>query len=131
MAAKKKAAPKKRARKKAGKKRKRPASASPKNIPAMAENIWQPGESGNPKGRPPRVSLESVVESLMDETIGKGADQVTRREALGAIIVDELMRRDSKMMKAYLDRVWPEEQKHDVKWSGPVQVVMDEDDLEA
>lgn len=102
----------------------------PRNIPGMKAKMWKPGQSGNPKGPPRRKTLEAHVEELMDEKIGRGKDAITRREALATLIVDELMKRNMKLLRTYMDRVWPEVQEHNLSMKGPVQVVLDDQDVE-
>lgn len=40
---------------------------SPLAIPAMAERIWQPGQSGNPSGRPRKPITDRLLERLAAE----------------------------------------------------------------
>lgn len=119
------------ARKPTGGGRARNPNASPRNIPAMREKMWKPGQSGNPKGPPPRRSLEAIVQQLLDEQIGIGADTMTRREALATVIIDEMInRRNSPIIKELLSRLWPAAQDVNVNASGQLVVVFDDQDRE-
>lgn len=101
----------------------------PRNIPAMRDKMWKPGESGNPKGPPPRRTLEAIVQQLLDERIGSGEDAMTRREALGTVIIDEMLnRRNSPIIKELLARLWPAAQDVNVNASGQLVVVFDDQD---
>lgn len=74
---------------------------------------WKPGQSGNPKGRPKRVSFEALVNQILDERI-PGEDKAIKREVLARIFVDELLKRNTGLVKEYLSREWPAVQHHDV-----------------
>lgn len=90
-------------------------SRSPRDIPAMRKKIWKKGQSGNPKGRVARRTLESFVMELLDETIGHGRDRHPRMRALAAVIVDEVLnKRNDKVIKPILDRLWPSSMHLDV-----------------
>lgn len=101
----------------------------PKNIPAMRERMWKKGQSGNPKGGPPRVSLEAIVERMLDEKIGRGKDAITRREALATVLVDEMInRRNVPMIRDVLQRIWPTVQKVDFNATGQLVIQFDDQD---
>lgn len=61
---------------------------------------WQPGESGNPKGRPPKGhSITETIRAMMDE-------KPEIKRALGAKIIQHAMEGDTVAMKLiwnYLD----------------------------
>jgi len=73
---------------------------------------WKPGESGNPQGRPPRLTFETIVARVLDEEI-PGSD-TTKREALARVFVDSMLKRNGQMIREYLARAWPAVQKHEV-----------------
>jgi hypothetical protein len=73
--------------------------------PKMIANQWKPGQSGNPKGKPPRPSFESIVRKVLDETVGSTGQ--TKREVVARVFVDEMIRRNSPLIKELLAREWP------------------------
>ena len=80
----------------------------PRDIPGMAAMIWQPGQSGNPKGRTPGTTIEALILKMLDHTVGEGEDAMTRMEMLATILIDEaLNRRDYRIIRDLLDRLWP------------------------
>jgi hypothetical protein len=83
---------------------------------------FKPGQSGNPGGRGKRASFEAIVAQILDEKI-PGAD-MQKREALARVFVDQMLKRDGAMIRAYLDREWPARQLHelDANLSGEVEV---------
>ena len=82
---------------------------------------FKPGQSGNPNGRPPRPSLESLVRDVMDEEIQvKVAGQdvtITKREAIARIVIEDTLKRKTPILKELLKREWPEVTRHEL--SGP------------
>lgn len=110
---------------------------NPRNIPAMAANIFQPGETGNPSGRPARKSLEQIVEEQLDKVAGldNQGNEITRREMLGMKFVDMLLYGNNvSIMKEYLERKWPKIRRieMDATIDGKLQLVeMDEEDRKA
>lgn len=82
--------------------------AKRKLSPALEANKWKPGQSGNPKGRPPRRTLESFVAEMLDEEVGTGESRIPRMRALAAVVVDEMLnRRNTQVMRPMFDRLWP------------------------
>lgn len=55
---------------------------------------WKPGQSGNPKGRPPDLLREATL-----QRIGVGR--------LAEIIAERLQAGDGRILVAVLDRLWP------------------------
>lgn len=104
--------------------------SDPRNIPAMRAKMWAPGQSGNPAGPPPRRSLESIVGEMLQERIGSGPDSMTRMEALGVVIVNELLKTkmNTPLMKEFLSREWPVVQKVDVNATGQITILFDDQD---
>ncbi len=77
---------------------------------------FKPGQSGNPKGRPKRMSFEAQVAHILDEII-PGQD-VTKREALARVFVDTMMHRNASTIREYLAREWPVVHKIEVELPG-------------
>lgn len=103
--------------------------SDPRNIEKMRDRMWKKGQSGNPKGPPKRKSLEAIIEEMLDETIGRGRDAITRRDALATVVIDEIInKRNVSMIKDVLQRLWPIVQKVDVNAKGQVTVVFDDQD---
>lgn len=123
------ATPKKR-RRKSDRRRVYNPNSDPRNIPGMREKMWAPGQSGNPSGPRPRKSLEAIVGDLLQETIGSGPDAMSRMEALGVVIVNELLKQkmNTPLMKEFLAREWPVVQKVDVNATGQIQILFDDQD---
>ena len=100
----------------------------PKNPgPGMQHPKWKaqqfkPGQSGNPGGRGKRVSFEALVAQILDERIP--GNDMQKREALARVFVDQMLKRDGAMIRAFLDREWPARQLHelDANLSGEVEV---------
>ena len=91
-----------------------------------------PGQSGNLKGRPPRQSMEQVIEDLLDEEIqlDPNLDPKTRRRIIGEIFLAMIVRADPKpwATRLLLDRVFPKRIEHDVNARGALTVIFDDQD---
>lgn len=66
---------------------------------------WQPGQSGNPNGRPPKGSamrdiLEKIGEELTTLTVDGEELQVTRKEMLGRVLWENVIKTIGKGDKA-------------------------------
>lgn len=72
-------------------------------------NQWKPGQSGNPKGRPPKgYSITEMVRTLIETPYKdpKTGQVVDLREAIGLKIIDKAMQGDTaaqKMIWQYMD----------------------------
>lgn len=89
---------------------------------------WKPGQSGNPKGRPKRERLETLIEQSLDQpaspdvlaSLGCEPDAEgnysikSRRDALVELFSRKLEAGDDKAWALYIDRVWPKVNLHDV-----------------
>jgi len=76
---------------------------------------WKKGESGNPKGRPKKKSVEDYVEALLDEVPKGGKGDTTRRELLAQVIVEKMFsRKGEPILREYLKRAWPEINRHEI-----------------
>lgn len=109
----------------------------PKNIPAMAAGMFQPGKSGNPNGRPARKSMEQIVEEQLDKVAGQDehGNDITKRELLGMKFIDMMLHGNSTaMVKEYLERKWPKIRRVEMEATldGKLQLIeMDEEDQKA
>lgn len=74
---------------------------------------FKPGQSGNPKGRPKRISFEAQVAKILDEKI-PGLDY-DKAEATARVFVDMMLSRSESMMREFLARKWPAVQKHEIE----------------
>ena len=57
---------------------------------------WQPGQSGNPRGRPPRKAAVEAMFDLIDETNGS--------RAIAQVWLSRMLAGDYPFFKEYLDR---------------------------
>jgi hypothetical protein len=91
---------------------------------ALKEYQWKPGQSGNPKGRPKRLTLEEQVYKVLDEE-QEGTGGWDRHEALARVIVDMMLKRNPTIIKEYLARAWPQVQRHEHAGDGggPIEIV--------
>lgn len=67
--------------------------------------VWRPGNSGNPKGRPPKNRvLTRILEEVTDETINIGGEELTAKEAIGRLVTQFMLRGEvmlgGKLMEA-------------------------------
>ncbi len=88
----------------------------------LKEYRWQPGRSGNPRGRPKRRTLEEIVEAQLDEDDGDG---VTNREKVARVIVEKLLAAHPVVLREFLKRVWPEVSRHRIDASTSISVDSD------
>lgn len=74
--------------------------------PHLQKFEFQPGRSGNPSGRAPGTwSFEQIIAKILDEIVD---GETTRRELVARIFIDEIVqKRNTVLMKAFLDRVYP------------------------
>ncbi len=79
--------------------------------PRCVEQRWQPGQSGNPAGRPKNPSLETILRKHLGEDLPPDPETgavITRLEAAARVIFSEgITKRKSRVMIALLDRLWP------------------------
>lgn len=119
-------------KKKGAKKKASNKKSDPRNIPAMKKNIWKPGQSGNPKGRKPGKTIETIVLAMLDKEIGTGKDKMSRMEMLATVIIDDaISKRDPKIIKQLLDRLWPAGVEVNVRSDGGFTIVFDDQDRRA
>lgn len=101
----------------------------PRRNPAMREKMWKPGQSGNPNGPPRRKTLEELVGRLLEGPMTIDGREVSGMEALAMVVLNEAMqRRNDKVLKELLARLWPATTKVDLNASGAVTVVFDDQD---
>ncbi len=83
------------------------------NAPPV-ETRWQPGQSGNPKGRPKgsETSFERVLEQELerlvegDPALGDDA-RICRRRRLVRALLDAVERGDPWAIRLAFERIWP------------------------
>ena len=73
---------------------------------------WRPGQSGNPAGRPKKKSFLEVLRDVLQEdlqiTEGPLAGKsIPKLEMVARILVDELLKRNTRLITEFLDREWP------------------------
>lgn len=66
---------------------------------------FQPGQSGNPGGRPKKKTLEDLVRERMEQEC-PGKDH-TNQDELARVFVEKVIACDQFFVQAYLERVWP------------------------
>ncbi len=129
---KKASAKKKRAAKKAPK---RKGSANPKGQtpPALEATKWVAGQSGNPAGRPKKLSIQELVYRVLAEeiedtnSVWNDADQATKAEIVARRIVTMLMNGDQRILRLFLDRDWPVAQKVELSVPDGVEIGTSDD----
>ncbi len=77
--------------------------------PEFVANTYRPGQSGNPKGRPKRKGLEEILRDHLEKTVpGSNGEETTRLELMAKVLFSEgITKRNSKVMLAIFDRLWP------------------------
>jgi hypothetical protein len=97
---------------------------------------FKPGQSGNPKGRPPREAWDGLVRRVLDEKVtlevldGEGKLKVEKRELLIRTLIDGACAGDVAMMREILDREWPKvnlsaDLDTDALGAGPLRAALD------
>jgi len=83
--------------------------------PKFQEQKWKKGQSGNPGGRPKgRVSFEAIVAQVLDETLIQKGVPITKRELLARVFVDQMLKKNSQLIREFLSREWPVVQEHEL-----------------
>jgi len=103
--------------------------SSKRTLPeAMKKHQWKPGQSGNPKGRPKRLTLEEHIRKVLDEPVD-GTDGWDGHEALARVIVNMMVKRNAPIIKEYMEREWPKIQRHELSGDGggPIEVASESD----
>ncbi len=79
---------------------------SPHDIPAMRDNMWKPGQSGNPLGAAKHRTFEQIVRDVLREKVdGSDIDQF---EVLARVVVEEAIKtRNTQVIKLLVERLWP------------------------
>ena len=90
---------------------------------------WKPGESGNPKGRPKRRTLEEEVNALLEKPLDESG--TTRLDQMAERIVEHIVGgKDTSLTREMLKRIWPEVRRHevsaDVELSGEMEIAASE-----
>lgn len=74
---------------------------------------WKPGQSGNPRGRPP-TKLERMLKKLLEEEIAENG--MPNVEALArAVLAEALGKAGCMERKAILDREYPIVERHEIE----------------
>jgi hypothetical protein len=79
-------------------------------VPSPPEQYrWKPGQSGNPKGRPPNIrTLTERMRGLLDETrVGKTdlPDGMTVADAIARVLVNGALKGDVRLLAMVVDRL--------------------------
>ena len=111
-------------------------SNSPLDNFGLALNQWQPGESGNPAGRPPdrlRKRIEAELEKIASSEPGEAR---TKLELLAENIVSDALRGDSQSRKLLIERLYPMLNRHEIagaegeainiRWEAEIQQASEE-----
>ena len=72
--------------------------------PEFLNNQWKPGQSGNPKGRPKKKSISEELHDLMEDLRKRKNKNMTTREALAEVIIEQALAGRFTFMKEILDR---------------------------
>ena len=83
---------------------------------------WKPGQSGNPKGRPKKKTVEESIRDILGEEInGPDGEPIKKLDVLCRVVIDKAIRdRDIATIGLLFKRLWPEVNKHEL--SGTVNV---------
>jgi hypothetical protein len=86
---------------------------------------FQPGQSGNPGGRPPNLLKEHVEAELAKIGRERKGDQeaVTKLQVLAETLVDDAIDGCLQSRKLLIDRIYPAMSKHEIAAAGDREVV--------
>jgi hypothetical protein len=77
---------------------------SPASLAAIAPYSWQPGESGNPAGRPTKNTVRGSLLEMLGKECQRDGEKVTKAEALARMVLDAAMG-DKELKPTQLDAV--------------------------
>ena len=68
---------------------------------------WKPGQSGNPKGRPPKnkTLTDALERALKKKDVKRGYDDISRKDAIAEILTQEALKGNLKAIDMILDRI--------------------------
>lgn len=109
---------------------------APKGVrpPQLIKYQWRRGESGNPKGRPPKARcFRTLLKGLLDSVgaIDEEGNKKTREQLLAEAVLLGAMSGNKTALKEVVDRIYGAvKQEIDVRNLEPVQVQMEEIDVD-
>ena len=72
---------------------------------AMNRTTWKPGQSGNPKGRPPKARcLTDCLRDVLAETVEVRGQRLTKAQVIASILLGKAIRGSMDAIRLIFDR---------------------------